>query len=310
MKNLLGGRWSPQRLPAGAVAAGAVTEWARRSVRLRAGRAARDARAMDMQAEYDNRAKVPEFQDILDGWRRDAAAFRSSHPVAELDVPYGPGARQALDVFWPDASRAAPIALFVHGGYWAMLDRSVFSHLAAGLLAHGVAVALPSYDLCPQVSLQTLVGQVRASAAFLARRHGRALLATGHSAGGHLAAMLLATDWPAHGLPRGTVRAALPISGLFDLLPLLQTTVNGPLGLDEATAHRLSPIHMPSPGLPIHAVVGSTEGLEYTRQSRAIAEAWGGTWEAAEGANHFTVVMPLADPDSALARKALAMLGP
>lgn len=263
-----------------------------------------------LESEYNNRAKVPENGAIMAGWKQDAAAFRAAHANAEIALKYGPGARQALDIFWPGTGRDAPLAMFIHGGYWQALDKDWFSHLAAGFLAHGIALALPSYDLCPQVSLQTLVGQVRASAAFLARRHGRALLATGHSAGGHLAAMLLATDWPAHGLPRGTVRAALPISGLFDLLPLLQTTVNGPLGLDEATAHRLSPIHMPSPGLPIHAVVGSTEGLEYTRQSRAIAEAWGGTWEAAEGANHFTVVMPLADPDSALARKALAMLGP
>lgn len=264
---------------------------------------------MDMQAEYDNRGKVPEYATILEGWRRDAAAFRAAHPITELDVPYGPGERQALDLYWPDSSRAAPIAMFVHGGYWAALDRRVFSHLAAGLLAHGVAVAMPSYDLCPQVILETLIGQVRAAAAFVARRHGRAMLAMGHSAGGHLAAMLLATDWGAHGLPKATVRAALPISGLFDLLPLLQTTVNGPLGLDEATAQRLSPVNLPSPGLPLHAVVGATEGAEYTRQSRSIAEAWGGAWEAAEGANHFTVVNPLGDPGSALVGTALRLCG-
>jgi arylformamidase len=263
---------------------------------------------MDLQAEYDNRGKVPEYPAIMAGWQRDAALFRASHPVAELDLPYGPGPRQALDLFWPDAGRSAPLAMFVHGGYWAMLDRTLFSHLAAGLLAHGVAVAMPSYDLCPQVSLETLVGQVRAAAAFLARRHGRAMLAAGHSAGGHLAAMLLATDWSAHGLPRGTVRAALPISGLFDLEPLLATTVNLPLGLDEATARLLSPVHMASPGLPLHAVVGGEEGAEYTRQSRSIAEAWGGSWEQAAGANHFTVVGPLADPGSTLVAAALRLL--
>ncbi len=265
--------------------------------------------AMDLQAEYDNSGKVPEYAAIVAGWRRDAAAFRAAHPVAELDLPYGPGARQALDLFWPDSSRAAPLAMFVHGGYWAAMDRTVFSHLAAGLLARGVAVAMPSYDLCPAVSLETLVGQVRAAAAHLARRHGRALLALGHSAGGHLAAMLLATDWAAHGLPRGTVRAALPISGLFDLEPLRHTTVNGPLGLDAATAHRLSPVHLPSPGLPLHAVVGGEEGAEYTRQSRSIAAVWCGTWEAMAGANHFTVVTPLGDPRSALVGAAVGLMG-
>jgi arylformamidase len=121
--------------------------------------------------------------------------------------------------------------------------------------------------------------------------------------------MLLATDWAAHGLPPATVRGALPISGLFDLIPLLSTTVNAPLGLDEAEAKRLSPMLMPSPGLPLHAVVGGEEGAEYTRQSRGIAEAWGGSWAAIPAANHFTVVEPLADPDSALVRRAVAMVG-
>jgi arylformamidase len=264
---------------------------------------------MDMQAEYDNRGKVPDAPAIIEGWRRDAAAFRLAHPVAELDLPYGAGERQAMDLFWPDARRDAPLVLFVHGGYWQMMDRTVFSHLAAGLLAHGLAVAMPSYDLCPVVTMETIVGQVRAAAGFLARRHGAAMLAAGHSAGGHLAAMLLATDWAAHGLPRGTVRAALPISGLFDLLPLLQTMVNAPLKMDEASATRLSPMTMPSPGLPIHAVVGGDEGVEYTRQSRGIAEAWGGSWEALPGENHFSIVRHLTDPDSALVAHALRLAG-
>jgi arylformamidase len=134
------------------------------------------------------------------------------------------------------------------------------------------------------------------------------MLATGHSAGGHLAAMLLATDWAAHGLPAGTVKSALPIAGLFDLPPLTHTSVNNALGLDEAEARRLSPLFLPSPGLPIHAVVGGLEGAEYTRQAGSIAHAWGGTWEAAEGMNHFTVVSPLADPSSPLVAAALRLL--
>jgi arylformamidase len=263
---------------------------------------------MDLEAEYNNRAKVPNNADIREGWARDAAAFREGHPHSELDLAYGPGERQALDLFWPGAAREAPLAMFVHGGYWQALDRKMFSHLARGLLAHGVAVAMPSYDLCPNVTLSVLVEQVRDAAAFLARRHGRAMLASGHSAGGHLAAMLLATDWRSRGLPAGTVKAALPISGLFDLPPLTHTTVNHALGLDEAEARRWSPVFLPSPRLPIHAVVGGTEGAEYTRQSQKIAEAWSGTWEAVDGQNHFTVVGPLADPGSPLVARALTLL--
>jgi arylformamidase len=264
---------------------------------------------VDLEAEYDNRAKVPNHADIMENWARNAAAFRAGHRYAELDLAYGHAERMALDLFWPGPSREGPLAMFVHGGYWQRLDRKLFSHLAYGLLAHGVAVAMPSYELCPQVTLAVLVEQVRNAAAFLALRHGRALLATGHSAGGHLAAMLLATDWVfTRGLPRATVRAALPISGLFDLLPLTRTTVNDALGLDAAEARKLSPVLLPSPGLPIHAVVGGTEGAEYTRQSRSIAEGWGGTWEAMAGKNHFSVVEPLTDPASPLVTMAVGML--
>jgi arylformamidase len=263
---------------------------------------------MNLEAEYDNRGKVPEFQAILDRWTHEAAAFRGSWPQAELDLVYGPSERQALDIFWPDAEREGPMVIFVHGGYWRMLDRTRFSHLARGLLAHGVAVAMPSYDLCPAVTLAELVEEVRASAAFVGRRHGRRMLAMGHSAGGHLAAMLLATDWVAHGVRADLIPAALPVSGLFDLDPLRHTTVNDAIRLDEAEAHRLSPVHLPRPAGRLHAIVGGTEGVEYTRQSRSIAEAWGGTWEAVPGANHFTVIDAMQQPDSAMVRTALELL--
>lgn len=241
-------------------------------------------------------------------WVRDAAAFRASHPHAELDVAYGDTPRAAVDLFWPGPGRDAPIALFIHGGYWQALDKSWFSHLARGLVAHGVAVAVPSYDLCPQITLAALVEQVRDSVAFLARRHGRAMLATGHSAGGHLTAMLMATDWPGRGVPAGTVPAGLAISGLFDLPPLVRTTINAGLHLDDAEARRLSPLFMPPPGGRLHAVVGGDEGLEYARQSRSMAQAWGGTWESVPGENHFTVIAPLANPGSAMVRTALDLL--
>ena len=265
---------------------------------------------MDLQREYDNRAKVADFAAIVEGWARDAAAFRAVHAQAELGLAYGDSERQKLDIFWPNASRDAPLALFFHGGYWQAMDRSFFSHLAAGLLAHRVAVAVPSYDLCPHVSLATIVEQARGAVAFLYRRHERRMLVMGHSAGGHLAACLLATGWAARGLPDGIVQAALPISGLFDLAPLRQVKEGAALRLDAAEAARLSPLLWPAPDGRLHAVVGSGEGPEYLRQSRSIAEAWGGTWEAAEGAHHFSVIAPLADPGSALTGRALALFQP
>ena len=262
-----------------------------------------------MEREYNNRAKVPDFPAIAAALGRDAAAFRASHPDSELGVAYGAREREAMDIFWPSAGRGAPLAIFLHGGYWQSLDRAWFSHLAAGLTACGVGVAMPSYDLCPTVTLAQLVEQVREAAAFLFRRHGRRMTAFGHSAGGHLTAMLMATDWPARGLPAAVIAAGFSISGLFDLQALISTTVNDALRLDEDEARRLSPLLMPSPGLPLHAVVGGAEGPEYERQSRSIAEAWGGTWELAPGANHFTVIEPLADTQSAMTRRVALTAG-
>ena len=251
------------------------------------------------EAEYNNRVKVPGHPAIIAGWARDAAAFRAAHPHQERDVAYGPSPRQALDLFWPDGGRAGPVALFIHGGYWQGLDRSFASHLAAGLLGHGVAVAVVGYDLCPQVSLADIVGQMQAAARFLHARCGRLDLATGHSAGGHLAALLLAD---------GLVPAALPISGLFDLAPLIPTTINAALGLDAGSAAALSPLFRPRPAGRLHAVVGGAEGLEYIAQSQRLAGAWGGASETIFNHDHFTIPGELARADSAMVGMAMALI--
>jgi arylformamidase len=261
---------------------------------------------MDLEAEYNNRARVPEHPRHIEGWARDAAAWRAACPHTELALPYGPGEREKLDLFLPGAGRDAPVALFIHGGYWKALDRSFASHCARGPNGRGIAVAVPSYDLCPAVSVATIVDQMRAAALFLWRRRGQRMLAMGHSAGGQLAAMLLATDWatldPA--APADLVQAALPISGVFELAPLLATSVAEGLNLTAETAHAVSPRFLPSPGRPLHCVVGGAESDEYRRQSRDMAAAWGGSVEVAPGADHFTVIAPLADPASGLTRRA------
>ncbi|WP_439595269.1 alpha/beta hydrolase [Falsiroseomonas sp.] len=263
--------------------------------------------SIDLEAEYNNRARVPEHPAHIAAWQRDSAAWRDACPAVELALPYGPGAREKLDLFWPDATaRDAPIALFIHGGYWQGLGREFVSHCARGLNLRGVAVAVPSYYLCPQVTLAIIVAQMQAAAAMLHRRHGRALMASGHSAGGHLAAMLLATDWPAldAALPAGLVHAALPISGVFELDPLRHTSIGVALKLDRAEARRLSPRFLPRPpgALPrrLACVVGGAESGEFIRQSRDMAAAWGGDCTILPGADHFTVLAPMADPESTI----------
>jgi arylformamidase len=264
---------------------------------------------MDLEAEYDNRARVPEHPAIIAGWARDAAAWRAACPRAELDLAYGARERERLDLFHPAPSGAAPLALFIHGGYWQALDRSFASHCARGLNGHGVAVAVPSYDLCPAVPLAAIVEEMRAAARFLWARTGQRMLAVGHSAGGHLAAMLLAADWGAldPALPPDLVQAALPISGVFELEPLLPTSIATGLRLTPEEARRLSPRHLPSPGRPLHCLVGGAESSEFIRQSRDMTAAWNGTFEATPGDNHFTVIAPLADPGSALTQRAARM---
>ena len=260
---------------------------------------------MDLQAEYDNRARVPGHPAIIAGWQRDAAAWRDACPRAELALAYGERGREKLDLFWPHATGdAVSIAMFIHGGYWQALGREWVSHCARGLNARGVAVAVPSYDLCPAVPLATIVGQMQAAAAWLFQRHGRPVLAAGHSAGGHLAAMLLATDWPARGLPAGMVSGALAISGVFELEPLRATSIGTGLALDAGEALALSPRWMPRPAGPIHCVVGGAESGEFIRQSRDMAAAWAGDFATVPGADHFTVLAPLSAPASELVTRA------
>jgi arylformamidase len=264
---------------------------------------------IDYEAEYNNRARVPEHPALIAGWARDAQAWRER---GFQTIAYGPGARHTIDVF---ASRGeGDLVVFIHGGYWQALDGSFFSHLAAGLNAHGVSVAIPSYDLCPEVSIEDIIAQMRSATRELARL-GRRLVVSGHSAGGHLAACLMATDWrsvdPA--LPQHLVKAAYTISGLFDLGPLVKTSVNNALGLDAAAARQASPLFWPMPSHGVlDAVVGGDESAEYFRQSRMIVDAWGrGRFETrfaeVPGANHFTAIAPLADPGSPMTQRLLEL---
>lgn len=257
---------------------------------------------MELELEYNNRARVADHAQQIAGWQRDAAAWRAACPHAELDLAYGGREREKLDLFHPGTPGDAPLALFIHGGYWKALDRGFASHCARGLNLRGIAVAVPSYDLCPTVGIGAIVDQMRAACRFLHARTGRRLLAMGHSAGGHLAAMLLATDWRAldAALPADLVHAALPISGVFELEPLLATSVAEGLQLTADSARALSPRFMPSPGRPLHCVVGGAESGEFIRQSRDMAAAWGGSFAALPGADHFRVIAPLADPASDL----------
>jgi arylformamidase len=267
---------------------------------------------VDYEVEYNNRARVPENPAIIAGWSRDAAAYREAHPPKV--IAYGTGERHRIDLFSGDG--AGPIVVFIHGGYWQALDGSFFSHLAAGLNAHGVDVAIPSYDLCPAVSIADIIGEMHTAMRELSKL-GRPLAVSGHSAGGHLAACMLATDWRAldASLPADLVTAAYAISGLFDLRPLVKTSINTALKLDDASAKAASPLFWPAPsGGTLDAVVGGDESAEYLRQSRTIVDAWEAAGIATRfatlpGANHFTAIAPLADRNSPMTLRLKQLAG-
>jgi arylformamidase len=257
---------------------------------------------IDYEVEYNNRARVPENPMLMAGWAKDAANYRKQHQPRT--IAYGPSPRNRID-FFPEDEEGGPIVVFIHGGYWQALDGSSFSHCARGLNVHGIGVAIPTYDLCPGVTVDAIISQMRAATRELARL-GRPLVMSGHSAGGHLAACMLATDWPAvdAALPKQLVIAAYAISGLFDLAPLVETSINKALRLDEVSAKAASPLFWTPPeGTRLDAVVGARESAEYVRQSRSIVEQWATAgvktrFGMVADANHFTAIAPLADPDS------------
>lgn len=264
---------------------------------------------IDLEAEYNNRARVPDHMHAMAQWKAAANAARTAHPP-EVRA-YGPGQREVLDLF--SAGPDAPIVVFLHGGYWQALDKDWFSGLAPALLHHGVSLAIPSYDLAPAVRLGTILKQVRSAVDLIRERNGgRRPVVFGHSAGGHMSACMLS---------EARASAAVAISGVFDLRPLIHTSLNVALDLDENEAAALSPIFWPIPngstpgGTILDCIVGGDESSEFLRQSRMMADHWANNgvqtrYEALPDLNHFTVLEPLLDPDSPLVKRIVNLARP
>jgi arylformamidase len=256
---------------------------------------------------------VPEHPGIFARWQREAVAYRAEAAAegrAEIGIKYGPSPRQFVDLFRPKTGGDAPLAMFIHGGYWRSLEPATFSQMARGLNARGIAVAVSGYDLVPQVAIRDIIAQTQQACLMLWKRFGRPIMVSGHSAGGHLAACTLATDWKklSPDAPADLVPAAMSISGVHDLTPLLHIANNAEFKLDDAEARRVSPIFWPAPrGRALDAVVGGNESSEFLRQSRIIVDAWGKDnetrYEAVPGMNHFTVCDAMADPTSAMVER-------
>lgn len=271
---------------------------------------------IDYETEYDNRGRVPEHPEIFARWQREAAAYRAAARDAEFGLAYGPSPRQTIDLFpAKDDDAMTPLALFIHGGWWRSLDPAMFSQLAAGPNARGATVAVAGYDFCPQISIATIIEQMRAACLWLWRKQRKRVFVYGHSAGGHLAACLLAQDWKAFAsdAPADLVPAAYAISGVYDLAPLVHVSQNSDLRLDQAEARRVSPLYWKVPaGRTLDAVVGALESSEFLRQSKIIADGWGARgvaarYKAIPRMNHFTIVDALSDPESAMTKRVVQL---
>ena len=249
---------------------------------------------MNLDDDFANAVHILDGDAYPERWAAEAAAFRAQ-AVCELDLPYGEGPRQRFDLFHPPRL-ARGVVVFVHGGYWMRFDKSFWSHLAAGPLAHGWAVAMPSYDLCPDVRIATIGQQIGDAIATIAERVPGPIRLTGHSAGGQLVAraVTVRSRW------RDRVAQVLPISPLGDLAPLMQTSMNATLQLDDEEAAAESPAHLPAPPVPVTLWVGAAERPVFIDQAQQLSEHWACALHVAPARHHFDVIADLADPDSIL----------
>ena len=269
---------------------------------------------------YNNRAWVPDFANHLQHWTQQSKAARNQLRGL-TDISYGDGPNENLDIF-PANLAHAPVMVFLHGGYWRALDKSDQSFIAPSFTREGVCVVVPNYALCPRVTIPDIVMQMVKALTWVWRYISEwggdpsRIHVVGHSAGGHLAAMMMACQWQryADDLPADLVKSGLSVSGLFELESVMRSPMlQSDLRLDEAQVLRCSPAWMPTPAQgSFWSVVGALESDEFIRQHVLIQQAWGKACvpvcEALPGLHHFNVLSALAESGSYLNRLALRFL--
>ncbi len=268
---------------------------------------------------YNLRAAEPDHPAWFARYAATSSDARARF-APRLDLRYGLGPKETLDLFVP-SSPARGTLVFLHGGYWRALDKSDFSFVAPPFLAQGIAVAVVNYDLCPDVTVAAIVDECRRALAWLVREGGALgaatdrIVAAGHSAGGHLVAMMFATDWVAAGLDEPRLVGGVSLSGVHDLAPMVFFSYNVDLKLDAAEARRLSPVHLRShAAAPLLLAVGADETSEFIRQTRLLWDAWPVNRPPGDltpvfvpARSHFSVVADYGDSGSDLVRRTLAL---
>jgi len=266
---------------------------------------------MNLSQLYNNRELVPDHAAYFAKWAEGSQRARSTM-TSHLDLRYGDAPGEAIDLF-PSRKGDGSCMMFIHGGYWRSLDKKDFSFLAPAFVGAGISLAVVNYDLCPKVSIEEIVRQMLRASRWLwlhAEEFGMdqdRLYVGGHSAGGHLTAMLMCAQWPAFDreLPKDLWKGGLAISGIYDLRPLVGIDwLNVDLRLDEAAALKVSPAFLPPASrAPVMTCVGGDESSEFLRQNAMLGERWRGAFAGdipMPGTNHFSVVDGLTDPASPL----------
>ena len=273
-----------------------------------------------LELEFNPRATVQNLDERLAASAAASAAARARLDCV-LDVRYGPGKKETLDIFPAAGSGSAPVQIFIHGGYWRAMDKSDYSFIADVFQPAGATTVIINYDLCPAVTLDTIVEQSNRSIAWTWRNIAEyggdpeRLHVSGNSAGGHLTAMALAHDWEAEGLPADIIKGAVPVTGVMDCEPVLDITVNEEVRLDPETARRLSPLrNPPQRALPLLIAVGGAEPPLWIKMSEdyaALCRGHGIECEYLEmpGQDHFDISRAIGDPESPLARAMVRMMG-
>ena len=266
-----------------------------------------------IDAEYNAGAAVSDAADQLRGYTQRAAQARERLRCT-LDIPFGPTLDETLDIF-PAEQPNAPVFVFLHGGYWRALSSKDFSGVALGLQPLGITTVVVNYSLCPKVTIDEITRQARAAVAWTLRHIGEyggdpaRVAVGGHSAGGHLTAMCLLARWAEdYGLPTDPIKAAVLVSGVYDIAPLRHSYLQPQIRLDDGIVERNSPLfQVRACRTPALVTWGDDESTEFARQSNAFADAWEAAGNRCErlaqaGANHFTAIAGFDDPQSALCR--------
>lgn len=278
--------------------------------------------AEELEFQFNPRATVPDYESITAAGEGRSAAYRKAARNASFDVAYGDHPMETMDIFRPADPAGAPVHVYIHGGFWRSRVKEDFSYVAEPLVDAGAIVCVVNYALCPEVTLDEIVRQMRACCAFLWRNpdvHGGdrdRIHASGHSAGGHLTAMLMATDWPAHeaGLPKDLLKSGALISGIYEIAPVMNISVQAEVRLTPEIAARNSPVQMrPATDAPMAVTVGGAESDEFRRQSKALADAWAShavvEYFELDGLNHFTVLSETANAANRLTDVRLKLMG-